>query len=296
MHWTLALSAVSAMGIADAAENGVSVYPAGVETIMPGKMPGAGDSLFLEFNNFYEANSLAGAKGQSLVPGFHLRVAAVAPKFIHNWGVHALGGDLVSSLALPIVYEHLDAPFGKAEKVGLSNPDIGVGAVAYVKGSWHWWYGLDVYTPGAQYHQGDLLNVGQHYFATAPEAAFTWLPQAGRSELSSKFQYIVNFTDPATDYRSGREFVWEYAAMEKLTRNFAAGVNGDYYQQTNEDRQNGAVLAGTRARSVAIGPELKYHLRHAAVILKYQKEMLVENKTCGNSFWLQIGVPIGHKE
>jgi hypothetical protein len=24
--------------------------------------------------------------------------------------------------------------------------------------------------------------------------------------------------------------------------------------------------------------------------------MLVENKTCGNSFWLQVGVPIGHRE
>ena len=197
-RWMLAVSAVSMMGIAVAAENGVSVYPAGVETIMPGKMPGTGESLFLEFNNFYEANSLVGGTGQSLVPGFHLRVAAVAPKFIHNWGIHALGGELVSSLALPVVNEHLDAPFGKGDKAGLSNPDIGVAAVAYVKGSWHWWYGLDVYAPGAQYHKGDLLNIGQHYFATAPEGAFTWLPHAGRSELSSKFQYIVNFTDPAT--------------------------------------------------------------------------------------------------
>ncbi len=68
----LATSIVSLTGIAYATEGGVSVYPAGVETIMPGRMPGPGETLFLEFNNFYEANSLIGAAGQSLVPGFRL--------------------------------------------------------------------------------------------------------------------------------------------------------------------------------------------------------------------------------
>ncbi len=291
----LAVSISSLLGITWATEGGVSVYPAGVETIMPGRMPGAGETLFLEFNNFYQANSLAGSAGQSLVPGFHLRVAAVAPKVVHNWGVHVFGGELVSSLALPVLYIHLDAPFGKAAKSGLANPDIGVDAVAYARGAWHWWYGLDVYAPGAQYNKNDLLNVGQHYFATAPEGAFTWLPH-GRTELSSKFQYIVNFTDPATQYRSGSEFVWEYAAMRNVTKKFAAGLNGDYYQQIHDDRQNGLILAGTRARSVTFGPEFKYHLGRTAMILKYEKEMLVENKPRGNSFWLQIGVPLGHRE
>jgi hypothetical protein len=117
-RWVLAASIASLISVAGATENGVSVYPAGVETIMPGRMPGSGDTLFLEFNNFYEANSLVGGTGHRLVPGFHLCVAAIAPKVVHNWGIHALGGELVSSLALPILYEHLDAPFGKADKAG----------------------------------------------------------------------------------------------------------------------------------------------------------------------------------
>lgn len=286
----------SIIGVACATEGGVSVYPAGVETIMPGLMPGAGRTLLLEFNNFYQANSVAGPNGLNAVPGFHLRVAAIAPKIVHNWGVHAFGGELVSSLALPILYEHLNAPFGKATKSGLSNPDIGVAAIAYSKGALHWWYGFDVYTPGAQYNKSDLLNVGQHNVATAPEGAFTYLPQNGRTELSSKVQYIVNFTNPDTQYRSGGEFVWEYAAMRRIAKKFSAGVNGDYYRQTTDDQRNGLVLSGTRARSVTIGPEFKYHFGRAALILKYEKEMLAENKTCGNSFWLQIGVPLGHHE
>jgi hypothetical protein len=292
----LAVSIVSMAGIGGATENGVSVYPAGVETVMPGMLPGSGQTLLVEFNNFYQANALMDGTGHSLVPGFHLRVAAFAPKIVHNWGIHALGGELVSSLALPILYEHIDGPFGKADKSGLSNPDLGVAAVAYYKGGWHWWYGVDVYLPGLQYKQGDLLNVGQHNFATAPEGAFTYLPHGGQSELSSKFQYIVNFTNPADHYRSGHEFVWEFAAMRRVTKKLSLGANGDYYQQTSNDLQNDNQLTGSRARSVTIGPEFKYHLPHAALILKYQKEMLAENKTCGNSFWLQVGVPLGHHE
>lgn len=150
----------SAMSVSWATEGGTSVYPAGVETINPGRMPGSGETMILQFNNFYVSNSLAGAAGQSLVPGFHLRVSAVALKVVHNWGLHVLGGELVSSLALPVVTIHLDAPFGKGEKTGLANPDIGVAAVAYAKGSWRWWYGVDAYTSGAQYKKGDLINVG----------------------------------------------------------------------------------------------------------------------------------------
>jgi len=139
--------------------------------------------------------------------------------------------------------------------------------------------------------------VGQHNFATAPEAAFTYLPQHGRTELSSKFQYIVNFTNPATEYCSGHEFVWEYAAMHNLTKHAAFGLNGYYYQQTTDDRQYGlAVPGGDRGRAVAAGPQIKYRLGRMELILKYQKEVMVENRTKGNSVWGQLGIPLWRHE
>jgi hypothetical protein len=283
--------------VAEAAENGVSVYPAGVETILPGLMPGAGQSLFLQVNNFYQANGVLDGSGHSVVPGFHLRVAAVAAKFVHNWGVHALGGELVSSVALPVLYEHLDGSFGSFQKTGLGNPDIGVLDVAYERGAWHWWYGVDMFTPGPQYNQNDPLNVGQHNFAAAPVAAFTYLPGHRKNELSSRVQYIVNFTNPADQYRSGGEFVWEYAAMHNIAPKLSVGLNGFYYRQMTNDAQNGIMVgAGNRGRDLAMGPEMRYHMGHVGVILKFQREMLVENRTIGNSFWLQLGMPIGRQE
>jgi len=65
---------------------------------MPGMMPPPGQTILLEFNNFYQANGLLDGSGHSLVPGFHLRVAAVAVKVVHNWGIKAMGGMLVSSI------------------------------------------------------------------------------------------------------------------------------------------------------------------------------------------------------
>lgn len=295
-RWAAALAALVA-GIAYASDGGASVYPAGVETILPGLTPPPGQTLLLEFNNFYQANELTDGNGRSAIPGFHLRVAAMAVKVAHNWGVNALGGTLVSFVALPVLYEHLTGPFGSLHKSGIGNPNIGVLDVAYAKGPWHWWYGLDVYTPGAPYEKNSILNVGQHNFAAAPDGAITFLPHAGRTEFSSKFQYIMNFTNPATQYRSGRQFVWEYAAMRNLTRRLSVGVNGYDYLQTSDDRQSGVlVTGGNRGRAFAAGPEIKYHLGEVALILKYQKEMLVENRPCGNSIWLQLGIPLWKAE
>jgi len=287
--------AMAITGAAYATEGGASIYPAGVETVMPGMMPGSGGTLLLEFDNFYQANGLVGSNGQSLVPGFHLRVGAVAGKVVHNWGVHVLGGELVSTAALPVVYIHLDAPFGKGDKMGIGNPDIGVAGIAYSKGALHWWYGLDVLTPGFSYHKGDLVNVGQHNWATAPVGAFTYLPNHARTELSSRFEYFVNYTDPATNYRSGNEFLWEYDGMQNITKSLAVGGNGYFYKQTTNDQVNGLTfLDGNRGRNVAFGPEIRYHLGHCALILKYQRDFLTQNRPVGNSFWFQLGVPIGH--
>jgi hypothetical protein len=281
--------------VSDATELGASVYPAGVETVLPGMAPPPGGTMFLEFNNFYMANGLANSKGQSELPGFHLRVSAFAVKIVHNWGVRVLGGTLVSTAAVPFLYERLTAPFGAGGKTGFGNPDIQVAAVAYAKGSWNWWYGYDLYTPGFSYNKNDLINIGQHNFASAPEGAFTFLPKRGSFEISSRFQYIVNGVNSQTDYKSGGEFVWEYDAMKKITRHLSVGANGFWYRQLTNDLQNGLRVGdGNRGRDFAFGPEIKYHIGRCALIAKYEKDMLVQNRPIGNAFWLQFGMPLGH--
>jgi hypothetical protein len=280
---------------AHAIENGSSVYPTGVETVLPGMSPAPGGTMLQEFDVVYQTNYVADGQGHSSIPGFHMRVAAIAARVVHNWGVHFLGGRLVSSAGLPFLYRQLDAPFGKGSKAGFGNACLEPLAVAYNKRAWHWHYGLTVYTPGFSYHKDDLVNIGQHNFAIAPAGAFTYLPDKGRTEISSKFQYIVNYANPVTNYHSGHEFIWEYAGMRHIKGAISAGANGYYYQQTTDDRQNGLIFRhGNRGRNFAIGPEVRCHIKKYALIAKYEKEMLAQNKTRGNAFWLQLGVPLGH--
>ena len=65
----------------------------------------------------------------------------------------------------------------------------------YTKGDWDWLYEADVLLPGASYSKAAILNVGQHNFVVARVAAFTYLPFQGKTEISSKLQYIVNSED-----------------------------------------------------------------------------------------------------
>jgi hypothetical protein len=285
---------VISANVANAVEGGASAYPAGVETVTPGLTPPPGGWMLCQFNDFYMANGLANSKGQSEIPGFHLRVGAFAQKLTHNWGLHVLGGTLVSYVALPLVYESLNAPFGSKAKTGFGNPDFQVAAIAYAKGPLHWWYGFDVLTPGFSYGKTDLFNIGQHNFAYAPQGAFTFLPMRGRLEVSSKLQYIINGSDSSTAYHSGREFVWEYDGMVSITRKLSAGGNGFFYRQVTADMQNGLALGdASRGRDFAFGPEVKYHFNnHLEMIAKYERDMLVENHPLGNAFWLQFGMPL----
>ncbi len=277
-----------------ATENGASVYPVGAETVLPGLTPGPGQTDLYEFTAFYQANSLMNSKGQNEVPGFHLGLEAVALKVEHNWGVRFLGGTLVSAAALPLEFVTVTTPAGTSQKTGFGNADIGVAYLAYRKGAWNWWYGLDTWTPGFEYRKGDPLNVGQHNVASVPVGAFSWLPDHGRTEVSSRISYFVNYTDPSTHYRSGNEFISEFDAMRSVVE-ISFGVNGYYYKQTTDDLLAQAIVGdGNRGRDLAIGPEIRGHVGRFALIAKYQKDTLVRNKPSGGMFWLQMGVPLGH--
>jgi len=108
-------------------------------------------------------------------------------------------------------------------------------------------------------------------------------------------QYIVNYTNPADHYRSGNEFLWEYVAMQNVTKKLAIGANGYFYQQTTADRVLGVVYAaGNQGKDLAIGPELRYEVGHMLLIAKYFKDTQVQNRACGNAFWIELGLPLSH--
>lgn len=275
-----------------ATENGASVYPVGVETVLPGMTPGPGGTMLYEFSVFYTANQTDNSLGKSAAPEFKLRVQADAFKIVHNWNVHILGGMLNSNIAVPLVFQELHIPPGKYEKFSIGNVDVGVFQIGYHRKALHWYYEGDVWLPGTAFSKNDVLNIGQHNFAAGPVGGFTYM--AHRRELSSKLVYIINFNDVTTRYRGGNEFNWEYDGMHQVTRAIALGANGYWYKQTTNDLQNGLIVGdGNRGRDLAIGPEVRVHVgEREGFALKFLHDTLVQNKPRGNAYWFQMGIPI----
>ena len=83
--------------------------------------------------------------------------------------------------------------------------------------------------------------------------------------------------------------------MQNVTKKLAIGVNGYYYQQLTDDRQNDILYnGGNRGRVFDVGPQVRWHVGRLVLIAKYQKDTLVQNRARGNAFWVEFGVPLGH--
>jgi hypothetical protein len=114
-------------------ENGASVYPVGVETVLPGMTPGSGRTMLFEFMTFYSANEFVDGHGKSMATEFKLRVFANAFRAEHGWNAHFWGGTLVSNVAVPLIYQQLHVLPGKFTEFGVGNIGIEVLGVGHQK-------------------------------------------------------------------------------------------------------------------------------------------------------------------
>jgi hypothetical protein len=287
------LFAVLMVPSASATENGATVYPVGVETVMTGMQPHAGQTMVYEYTCVYAANEMDGSKGQKEPIDFKLRVFATAFKASHTWDFKLLGGNFNTSIAVPVIYQQLHVPPGKFTKYAVGNVDLVPFGVNYHKGIAHWYYEADVFLPGMGYSKTDVLNIGQHNLAIAPVVGFTLLPNKGKTEISARTTYVVNGPDNNAHYHSGNEYFTEFNVDQSVSRKIAVGVNGAIYQQITDDHQNGLIVGdGNRGRDLQIGPQVRVALgHHGGFAFKYYRDTLVQNKPRGNAFWFQIGVP-----
>jgi len=276
---------IATAGVVNATENGASVYPVGVETVMPGMMPPPHGTMFYEYNAFVSANQTDDVNGKAVPVEFKLRVTALAFKVVHNWGLNLLGGTVESNIAIPFVDQELHIIPGKFTKIAVGNVALSPLGIRYVRGRWHFFYEGDVWLPGTGRAGSptDFLNIGQNNYSAGPVGGFTYL--RGKEEISSKLQCIINLEDTATHYHSGNEFTWEFDGMHGITKKIAVGVNGFYYQQTSDDTLSN-VLAnnGNRGRDLGIGPEVRFNLiTHGGFAVKYLRDTLVENRAPTNA-------------
>ncbi len=310
LHRFLLLTAclICLVSIASATENGGSVWPVGAESFATAAgVPHAGQTMVYEYTCYYEANELDDAKGhKDPIPDFKVRVFAVAVKLSHNWGVKVLGGELGSYIAVPQVYEQLHLPGEKYTKDDITNINVVPLTIFNHKGMVHWYYELEVETLGTGYVKGTVLNIGQHNMAFTPAFGITLTPHHGEQNIMSRFDYVINGPDHVTNYHSGNEFFWQFDAQQELPhRKASIGVTGFYYKQITNDTQNGVVYVspnadgtpdvGYKGRALDLGPQVTFPWgKHGALVVKWDHDMLVQNKPRGNAFWFQFGIPFSY--
>ncbi|MGV6477385.1 SphA family protein [Azotobacter vinelandii] len=210
-------AAISCIGIlvsvfmaqpANATEGGGNSQPLGAEQHMLGALPPPG--LYLQvFSQHYEAQRMVGNDGRSLLKDFHLRADAITPRVVWITNKQILGGALGFHMLMPFVNLHVKA--NGASQVDNGQGDATMGTVL----GYHWSerfhsaFALDVVVPTGRYDKHRLANVGRNYWAVVPVVALTYEDPKGLN-ADVKFMYDMNFKNPATDYRSGHEFHFDY--------------------------------------------------------------------------------------
>ena len=299
-----ALSCLCSM--AGATENGGTVWPVGAESFATAAaVPARHKAIFYEYTCYYFANQVVDAGGHNVAPAdFKLRVFAIAEKVAYNWGVKTPLGELGSYIASPFVYQSVQAGGETNSRFDASNQNIVPIAIYNHKGIAHWYYELQYESKPGGYDATKAVNIGEHYDAFTPAFAFTLLPHGGKQNIMSRFDYEFNNPDHATHYHSGNEFFWQYGAQQEIPgHKMTVGLTGYFYKQTTNDTLHGVPVATTNAdgtqsvgykgRTWNLGPQVTFPLgKHGALVVKWDHDMLVQNRPRGNGLWFQFGVPL----
>jgi hypothetical protein len=177
-----------------------------------------------------------------------------------------LGGNLGLSVSVP--FGHVD--FAAAVSVGplsVSREVDGWGLgditprvqLGWQHGDFSYTVWLQTVTPTGRYDVGFTPNIGLNRPGIDTGAAFTWTDKKWTQlQFNGATGITFNFENPATDYKTGTEFHFEWAIGYELRKGLMLGIAGYDYRQLTADSGRGAVIRPFKSRVDAIGPALNY--------------------------------------
>jgi hypothetical protein len=133
--------------------------------------------------------------------------------------------------------------------------------------------------------------------------AATWMTgtEGSRSAYPLGAETVLPGLTPAAGRTVFAEFSTTYLANGFLDAQGRSSVPGfklsvyAFASKTTDDRLLGVIYSeGNRGRDLAIGPEVHYQVGPLVLIAKYFRYTLVENRPCGNAFWIEFAVPLSH--
>jgi hypothetical protein len=282
--------------VAKATENGLTEYPIGADTILPGILPSPGKTEFYNYSLLYAVPASIGPGGVK-APDFHATVLADAVRVVHTWDF-MVGPFMVSTSAVqPFIHAGLTVDGLKDQATGIGDSNFAPVYLGYQSAdhTLFAWAGVDYFFPTGSFDKTNLVNIGLNYYTIVPNGAVTWFTTP-KLQMSLKYLFEFHTINTATRYRSGDTFDLDYSAEYAVLDNcpnLHLGIQGYFFQQLSNDTLNGRVLLdGYRGQAFAIGPQIRWDLPGGAIAGKWQHEVEAQNRTRGDKFWIQFALPL----
>lgn len=283
--------------VAHALEGGGSHYFGGGEDFGAGSWPPPGLSANLT-ELYFNYDSVKDSDGHSKnVPGgFRVEGVSSSVRFMYVSKIELLGGNLGAFLTPALIWQRVNS--GGQSQSKTETGDLNFGLV--LKRDWKTFshvIGTDFFAPTGDYVKGDVCNIGANYWTLGPTYSFTYAgdmesPLPG-FEVSARFAYYFHTSNPATDYRSGQEFSFDYLVGQHFGKfgQFRIGASGHVAFQTSKD-SGSSQPDGNKSEHITIGPALQYFFGKGQLTLKAHFGVHAVNRPDGAFLWLKFWYPL----
>lgn len=243
-HAIILLAILTPFKLAIATENGGSNYlPGFYGDFGMAAFPGAGTY----FSNFFAAY-----RDEKALTGTLLEMPGLLHVSEQTW----LEGRFVSGLFPALMVSHDKSGPGNADRFALGDFYLVPGGLNWVGENFSALLFEGVVVPTGRYQKNDF-NTGRNYWTFDHNLLLTFnLP--GSNELSVAIGYMSNLKNPATQYRSGDEFHFDFNLGHYFTNGLGLGVSGSHYRQVTADQAANPALIGAPVEASSLGPSVMY--------------------------------------
>lgn len=270
-----------------AAENGNTQYAPGASQFYAGAIPPYKGFYFLSQTSYFSANRTNDGDGHEIPIDFSVKAAVETMRFMYVSDIKIGEAQLWGQLVLPVIHLDLDTPFGSDNTFNIGDATTTIGLAWHPDRNQTFVMGLDVGIPTGPYDEHALANTGLNHWSFQPTLAYHYSDPEGL-ELGAAARMIFNTENTDTNYKTGNEFVLDYAVGWNFGK-IRAGAVGYFIKQLTDDEGPTAAADGHRGEGFAIGPSLTYSFNPGLQLsASWQHDVYAENRSQGDSIWVNF--------